>query len=138
MRNLVTLVLALCWPALAVADELVLHTFSYHNHAEHSNPNNVNLGIGYSRDDGWAAGIYYNTYRNPSAYIAKDFSVKPNLGVFAGVATGYDQVSSYPLTLVGGLRFTFPLTDRTSLKLLVAPGVFGSQTIAHLTLTYKL
>lgn len=138
MRYLVLLAFLLASTPV-VGDELVIHTLSYHKASDTKHdPNNTNLGVGYSREDGWSTGIYYNTYRNPTAYVAKDFWPAQKISAFAGLGTGYDSVSGLPLTLIGGLRFTVPLTDRSSLKLLVAPGIFGTQTVAHLTLTFKL
>lgn len=130
------LAIAAC-PAVR-ADELILHTVSYHSTKPGDDPNNYNPGIGYSLDNGWAAGIYYNSYRRPSAYVAKDFNVAGPLGVFAGGATGYDSVSGRPITLIGGLRLTMPVSDTANVNLLVAPGIGKLQTVAHLTLTIKL
>lgn len=130
----------LVFGAAVQADELILHTGSYHETREgESSLNNTNPGIGYSLDSGWVGGLYLNSYKKPSFYAARDFSITEHTGAFVGAATGYKVVSGQPLGIIGGFRWTIPLDDKWSMKLLVAPKIGGgTQTVFHLTLTYKL
>lgn len=135
MRRYFPLVLGLL-ATPAFADDLILHTGSYHG--SHSTLNTTNPGLGYATDGGWVVGVYYNSYEKISLYGAKDFAVNRYAGAFVGVATGYEQISGQPLGFVGGLRLSIPLGDKWKANVLYAPSIGGSEAVWHLTLSYKL
>lgn len=123
----------------AQADELILHTGSYHVRGPgESQPNNFNPGVGYMTEGGWVAGLYYNSFKHPSLYVAKDWKANEYVGAFLGVATGYGSVTGVELGGLAGFRFTLPVTDRTKVNLLVTPKVGDTQTVVHLTLSVRL
>lgn len=159
--RLASVAVALLVSQAAVAGEFELHTVSLHggNNRDHDETvawtdkdgknwlttthyrgyNNVNLGAGYRWDSGWSAGVYWNSYYKPSAYVAKDWMFNSYTGVFLGVATGYDNVDHQPIAPIGGFIFRIPVTERLAVKVLAAPPL-GNATdaVVHLTVAYTL
>lgn len=147
-------------PSMVNAGELVTHTVSYHtSHNEdttetwqaqdsHGNTvtysktragyNNLNFGIGYRWDSGWSVGTYQNSYYRTTVYVTKDWMFTENIGVFAGLATGYEDVSGHSLTPTGGLLLTKKITKKVSLDLAVVPPISkNTDGVAHLMVLQK-
>lgn len=98
---------------------------------------NANYGIGYRTADGYVFGLYNNSYSRPAAYFGKQVMLNSHFGAFAAVATGYDNVSGYPLALIGGLIVRLPLTERTSLELMGSPKLGKVDGVLHAAIAYK-
>lgn len=98
---------------------------------------NANYGIGYRTSDGYLFGIYNNSYSRPAAYVGKQVMFNSYLGAYAAVATGYDNVSGYPLALTGGLIVKLPVTERISLELMGFPKLGKIDGVLHAVLAYK-
>lgn len=160
MRKLAFILCVFFLSTIAQADELIVHTFSRHSgHNSDSTQtwtgkdqygrtvqysetkkgyNNSNLGIGYHWDSGWTVGTYYNSYRRLTVYTAHDWMPLEHFGAFAGVATGYDNVSGYPVAVIGGLIVRTRLTDNYSLNVLITPPIGGKMDgVTHLTILKK-
>lgn len=143
----------------ATADELIIHTVSYHSAYNkpttttelvtindqlytqtytYSAYNNQNWGIGYRTDSGYEVGAYYNSYRKLSLYIATSWMYNEFIGVYAGLATGYRDVLDFPVAPIGGFILQFPIADKINARLLVQPPL-GSKFdgVIHLTFGYK-
>ncbi len=95
---------------------------------------NRNYGIGYRTTDGYLFGVYNNSYSRPAAYFGRQFMFNSYVGAFAAVATGYNNVSGYPL---GGLVVRIPLTGRTSLELMGSPKLGKIDGLLHAAIAYK-
>lgn len=100
--------------------------------------NNLNFGLGYRWDSGWSAGLYRNSFYKPSVYVAKDWMFNQYTGVFLGAATGYSNVSRFPVAPLGGFIFRLPVTERIALKVLAAPPIGSGDAVVHLTVSYTL
>ena len=147
-------------PSMVNAGELVTHTVSYHtsnnedntktwqtqdgygNTMTHSKTtagyNNMNYGLGYRWDSGWSAGVYKNSYYRTAVYATKDWMFTQNIGVFAGLATGYENVSGYALTPIGGLTARLQVTKDISLNMVVVPPISkDTDGVAHLMVLQK-
>lgn len=118
--------------------------------------NNVNPGI-YARWGSIVGGVYYNSFRQTSAYIAYTYPVTSWLDLEAGLVTGYKRaaVGSYnPVTRMGYYRpehgyalmpmaaasFHWPLTQSLDVRLNVIPGLTekGGVVAVNLGLEWKL
>ena len=85
-------------PAFAACEALVVHLASKHTHADMiPNLNEFNLGLG-CRIDYYEFGVYHSSIDTISAYAVRDWMLAGNFGLFAGLATGYDESIT-----VGGL-----------------------------------
>lgn len=159
MKHLfVSLLLALL-AITASAGELIIHTVSYHSNYNtpgtevqtrkkdgetytyywtYPGYNNYNWGIGYRTDDGYEVGAYYNSYRNLSVYVAKSWMYNEYIGVYLGLATGYNDAINFPVAPLAGLVLQLPLTSSVTAKLLLSPPL-GSNLdgVAHLAFGYK-
>lgn len=95
MRYLLLIVLFAVAPA-SYGYDIVLHGASYHfDYLDRSqNFNEFNPGIGVETDK-WAAGYFYNSYRDHTFYGAGKFLVekgnRTESGLFLGLATGYSK-----------------------------------------------
>lgn len=103
----------------AIADEVVIHTLSWHHSSSYftgerkivgietnatnegvtrrviTRPvfrryNNATIGLGYKWENGWIVGGYYNSYQKPSMYVSRHLMFNDHVGVVAGLATGYN------------------------------------------------
>lgn len=157
MSRLVALLLML--PALAYADELVIHGMSLHSahnadervfdHQETRNGqtyniymvtkryNNANFGIGY-RINGVIFGLYNNSYNRPTAYIGRQYMLNKHVGGFIALGTGYDAVTHTPVTVLGGLVLKAALTDTISVELVGLPKLGKADSVIHTSIVYKL
>ncbi len=110
----------------AHALEVVMHGASYHSRPGY---NNHNPGFGLITAEGWAAGVYLNSYRRPSAYVGRivETTVGPaRVGVMGALATGYT------VPAFGALSLAVPI-DGCTVRLLVAPKVGrNGSTTAHI------
>ena len=85
-------------PAFAACEALVVHLASKHTHADMiPNLNEFNPGLG-CRIDYYEFGVYHSSIDTISAYAVRDWMLAGNFGLFAGLATGYDESIT-----VGGL-----------------------------------
>ena len=91
-------------PAIA-CDEYVFHVGSYHSDREFiPDVNETNPGLG-CRLGAYEVGVYKNSYSDVTAYAVRDWTHSSGLGVFAGIATGYQDdaaVSDHGVTVLGG------------------------------------
>ena len=76
----------------------MVHLASKHTHADMiPNLNEFNPGLG-CRIDYYEFGVYHSSIDTISAYAVRDWMLAGNFGLFAGLATGYDESIT-----VGGL-----------------------------------
>lgn len=157
--HILAVAIALSVAGVAKADELIIHTVSWHSddnkdstkqwttvdqngqtwlHTTRTEAyNNANFGVGYRWDNGWQVGAYYNSYRKPAVYVAKNWMFTENFGAFLGAATGYDQVAGHPVAPIGGLVYKIKLTDRYGLDILGTPPIGEMDGVLHLAITRK-
>jgi hypothetical protein len=142
MRALLLAVLVLCGSARA--DEIIVHLGSYHSIRSYESVggtqtyNNVNPGLGYRRSDGWALGVYWNSYREPTVYLSKELMFTEHFGVEVGLGTGYRIVSNKVVMPIGAFVYKIPLSEDWHADVLMLPPI-GSQIsgVAHVTLAKK-
>lgn len=127
----------------ASAGELIVHTVSVH-YRPNDAQNNRNFGIGYRADrscirsehikNSIMAGVFHNTYSNPSAYAGCYFNLYEyrmlELGVMVGLVTGYDR----PVMPSGLVIGTYHVTRAWSLRISFAPVTRG---VANLSVGYQ-
>lgn len=81
-----------------------IHMATYHPN-NRNNLNGFNPGI-YANCDDYTAGVYHNSYRSPSVYVAKRFGF-----VAVGAVTGYPRGPVLPMLVFShefnGFRFTY-------------------------------
>lgn len=148
----------------AQADELIIHTVSLHSAhnsdstetSETVSPsgrktvrtreipgyNNLNIGFGYRWDsglmEGLSAGMYYNSYRKPAAYIAREWMFSEHYGAFVGAVTGYRSVTGYEVTPMGGFIIRKSLDKKYTMNVLITPPISkDTDGVAHLTVFRK-
>lgn len=162
MRHILSFLL-LSFATAANADELVLHTFSYHyknkyeetyttNYVDENGKtlysidnvtfrryNNVNLGIGYKTDNGWIIGTYKNSYSDRSFYVAKEFMFTNNFGIVIGGASGYKYHTGKSLYPCAAFEYKVRLTDVTTANILFTPPVVRDNMsgVVHLTISER-
>lgn len=124
--------------------EVIVHTMSVH-FTPNERQNNANFGVGYLADkpcfeserfkNNMIGGVYHNTYSRVSVYggcyvALADYNDKVELGVMAGVVTGYEHAIT-PAALVIG---TYRITDKWNVKASFAPIANG---VANLSFGYR-
>jgi hypothetical protein len=143
---------------VASAGEFLLHTASIHTEDTYSTKqvtnyidskgtvvdtktlttkteyNNSNLGVGYRTDSGYVFGVYHNSYRQLTAYAAKEFMFTQNVGAFAGFGTGYKIPTGKPVTVLGGLLFKHQLNKDYALNVLALPPTGNTAGVLHLVI----
>lgn len=163
MRYALLVSCALGLTGVAQADELIIHTVSYHSDANRDKSeqwttvnvhgqtvthtrntkayNNFNYGLGYRTDSGWLFGVYQNSYYNPAAYIAKQWTPdgwrlgQAQFGFFVGAATGYRQVSGDEVVPIGGLLMRYQLTEQYAVNVLGTPPIGRMDGVLHLAIS---
>jgi hypothetical protein len=142
MKALVLAILMFCgW---ARADELIVHLGSYHSIRTYESVdgvrsyNNLNPGFGYRRSDGYALGVYWNSYRKPTVYISKEIMFTERFGIELGLGTGYRIVSDRMVMPIGAFVYKIPLSENWHADVLMLPPL-GSQLsgVAHIVLAKK-
>ena len=100
--------------------------------------NNYNFGLGYMTDDGFEAGVYYNSYRKVSVYGAKRWMYNEYIGVYLGLATGYKDAIDFPVAPLAGLLLQLPLTQDVGARIMIQPPL-GKELdgVIHLAFTFK-
>lgn len=143
MRTLFTLALLIA-STTAHADEFIVHTGSVHTKSSYVNAegesvkfNNANVGVGYRFDNGIAVGTYYNSYRQPTAYIVGELDLTVRFKLQFGVATGYKIVNGKDVTEIGALNFRQPLTKNVTLDVLAVPPIKDLAGVVHVAISYK-
>jgi len=155
MKNLI-LALSLLLPVASFAGEFLIHTVSLHTKrswtdthttnyidttgaivktevTEREVPyNNVNPGIGYRTDGGYLVGLYYNSYKQPTFYAAKEFMLNDSFGAFVGVGTGYEIPTGRPVMLIGGLEYKYRFNEDWALNVLALPPTGNTVGVVHL------
>lgn len=128
-----------CFTTIVHSKELIVHFMSIHGDYN-DYFNNNNLGVGYRFNNGVSTGIYYNSYYNPSIYVSKDFLWKDKIGVFIGGATGYDNQTGYPVSVIGGGLIKLPISKSITPNIVLIPssGTNNSTFAIHLSFSYKL
>ncbi len=144
----------------AHAGELLIHTISVHSKENHqeaserpapSEPgglplvyktaevkyNNRNFGLGWRFDSGYMVGAYQNSYNLTTVYLAKDFMLNEHVGLLAGMATGYQEMSGAAITPIGGILLKLPVADRVSLNILAMPRMKTMDGVIQATLSVK-
>jgi hypothetical protein len=118
----------------ANAGELVVHTGSVHGAAGF---NNTNPGIGYVSDDGYAFGVYHNSYKNTTVCAAKLWETSGRVGVGAllGVGTGYKIQTGLNVSPLAALSVFAKLDTSRGVRVLHTPGFGGNASVTHLTFT---
>lgn len=124
--------------------EVIVHTMSVH-FAPKDTQNNANFGVGYLADkpcfeserfkNNMIGGVYHNTYYKASVYggcyfTVADYNDKVELGVMAGIVTGYEHAVT-PAALVIG---TYRITDKWNIKASFAPVANG---VANMSVGYR-
>lgn len=117
-----------------LGSELVVHGVSSHRGGD-SEYNNYNAGVGLRFKSGLIAGAYYNSYRNPTAYIGYEWMPLTYIGGFAAVATGYDHVSNMPVSLIGGLVARLPVTKDVTFDVRYLPRIKDNPEVMHIGLS---
>jgi hypothetical protein len=103
MKTLAIIAAFAASPAIA-CDSVLLHATSYHTDRELiADVNEFNPGLGCRLEVTDAVsvegGFYRNSYAVHTNYAVVDWTHSSGLGVYAGLATGYDE----PITLDNGL-----------------------------------
>jgi hypothetical protein len=149
---------ALFVAGVAHADEVVIHTLSWHSkpmkdytvryiypdgsfayEKRVTEPyNNVNPGLGYRWDNGWNVGYYHNSYSRSSLYFVKDWQWTRRFGFMLGAATGYKDENRTGIMPLAGFTFRQPLTERTILGIQYAPAIGNHTAVVHATISYSL
>lgn len=141
------------------ADQLIIHSVSWHSSGNKDEVqtkqsvngnglrvsteetvhgyNNNNFGIGYRWDSGLTVGMYYNSYRRPTVYLIEEWMPLRRFGAVLGIATGYDNVSGNPLTVIGGLIIRTPITNRLEVNVLIVPPVGEMDGVTHFSFLKK-
>ena len=139
------LALALLTP-LAQADELIIHIGSYHAPSTYPyqgkqvSYNNFNPGIGYRFNCEIVAGIFYNSYKNPAAYLGyaplwQTPISQLKLGGMLGISTGYEIPTDRPVTPIGAFMGRWEMSSTYSTQLLVVPKIWDDgATAVHLAI----
>lgn len=147
----------------ACADELLITTLSYHSHPSytqwvgtdrqyfdqemHVHPltvpvthryNDLNFGIGYRFDNGFALGYYYNSFERNTFYAGKEFMFTDRWGIMALGATGYGPEMGHKISFIGGPEYKLPLNNEWKLNILGVPPIGKMTGVVNLTLSRKL
>jgi hypothetical protein len=131
--------------SIAQADDLVIHTVSWHarpsweeNYNTKVRYNDYNPGLGYRWNNGWNVGFYYNSFYKTSVYSAKEFMLSDNVGLIAGGVTGYKSSTGYSVAPLLGAEWCQPITDKLSAVMLVIPAFRNSPGVLHFAAEYSL
>jgi hypothetical protein len=155
MHKLTLLVASFLCATAAQADELVIHTGSYHADSSYTHEvnywdqygnylyttrnqvtyNNFNPGVGYKFNNGVSVGGYFNSYRKPTMYVAKEWMMVDYFGVIAGLATGYDRPTGHTVTPMAGFIFKQKITERDTANLEFAPSTGRTTGTIHLAIS---
>lgn len=112
----------------SACDTYVAHIASYHTDRDAiTNVNEVNPGLGCRFDNGVEVGVYKNSYHKTTAYAIWD-SASEGLGVFAGVASGYQDdryVPNHGITPVAGVAYHTESTTIRAMPTFTAKGDAG-------------
>ena len=103
MKTLAIIAALAASPAVA-CDNVLLHVSSYHTDRDliaDVNETNPGLGCRFRMNDAVSVegGFYDNSYALHTTYAVIDWTHSSGLGVYAGLATGYDE----PVTFDNGL-----------------------------------
>lgn len=118
---------------------MMVHVASAHTKSGY---NNINPGVGLrwadAQGDGPVAGVYYNSERSTSVYVAYSWNWQitgpVNAQLTVGGIGGYKRATVVPMILPSvALR----LTPLTSVRLSGAPPVRGIPGFAHISFEYK-
>jgi archaellin len=146
----------------ASAGELIVHTVSLHSRSTHEHErttnyvdntgaivrttvtttqqryNNVNPGVAWQFDSGVQLGAYYNSYREPTMYVAYEHMFNEHWGVLAGVGTGYESVSRVRggIAALAAAEYKHQLTTNTKFIFQFIPPV-GAVGVAHAAFAYS-
>lgn len=135
MKFLTALLLATAATA-APAQTLIIHTVSAHAEAGY---NNRNPGFGLLLDNGFSAGVYRNSERGTSVYVAHTWTLATygrfQGAITAGAVTGYARAPVVPLAMPS---IRYALTPTTAVRLSAVPTIGKQSGVAHLTLEFKL
>lgn len=95
---LTSALIALAAPAVA-CDSYTVHVASHHSDRDLiQDVNEINPGLGCRIGD-YEVGGYKNSFHEPTFYAIRDFTHSTGFGLFAGIASGYDE----PHTMDNGL-----------------------------------
>jgi hypothetical protein len=145
------------------AGELIVHTVSLHSSQTYENEhtvnyvnkqgavmysvttienrrfNNVNPGLAWQFDSGVQLGVYYNSYRKPTAYVAYEYMFNDELGVVVGVGNGYQAVSRVNggWTMIGAFEYKYPLAKNLKLVTQFIPPMLGPVGVMHAAFAYS-
>ena len=98
--------IAFAAPAVA-CDSYTVHVSSHHTDRDLiDDVNEINPGLGCRIGD-YEIGGYKNSHHNPTFYAVRDFTHSTGFGLFAGVATGYDEPHTLDngLTVIAGVAY---------------------------------
>jgi hypothetical protein len=164
LTHLVLVTLSLtCVAQAASAGELIVHTVSLHSSQtyEHEHTvnyvdeqsavlysattienrrfNNVNPGLAWQFDSGVQLGAYYNSYRQPTVYVAYEYMFDDEFGVVAGVGTGYQDISRghKGLAAFGAIEYKYPLSKNLKLVTQFIPPLAGTVGVVHAAFAYS-
>lgn len=139
----------MCWNMPANAQSVTPDVVGVHLGSVHSTSrdevagkpwNNTNPGI-YFRWDNVAAGMYRNSIRKDSYYVAYVYPVTDYFDVTVGAITGYSGpgYAAKPVMPMVIPSVHFPISDRLSGRIHVAPKVAkGGATAVHFSLEWRL
>jgi len=103
-----TTAIALSASTVSACDSISLHLTSFHTDRDLiQDVNERNIGLG-CRIGSYEVGGYVNSYDDLTAYAIRDFTHDSGFGLFAGIATGYQDdvaVPDHGVTFVGGAVF---------------------------------
>lgn len=151
------LVLSLLFSSASYAGEFLIHTLSLHSKSSWDETNtryvmynnavirtettitehrynNVNPGLGYRTDDGYLFGLYYNSYKKPTMYAAKEFMLNDSFGAFVGLGTGYEIPTGHPIMVIGGLEYKYRFNDEYALNVLALPPTGSTVGVVHIAI----
>lgn len=129
------------------AGEMVVHLGSQHGSKTYALGdrevayNNVNPGVGVIRDDGWMAGIYFNSYRKPTLYAGRVFEAsvsRATIGAVLALGTGYAIPTGKPLALLASFTASVRVTDTLKVRVMYLPPLTSETvSVTHVMLGYK-
>ncbi len=116
---------------------LVLHLVSAHSGSYQYNNENYGAGVScaVSQNSALTVGSYENSFRKRTFYLAQDFSLrvtqKLSADAFFGAASGYRDP-----WLAGG-KISYSFTEKLAASVLLIPPTANSDSVAHLTLSFR-
>lgn len=123
-KLLIMCFLALSFPVMA--DEIMLHGLTWHKYQQFTDTNGsltdynvTTYGVTYIRKDGFAAGVYQNSYYKFSFHIDYRYMFNDYIGAFIGYATGYENYRSNGV--IGGIVLRTPAYEGWRINLMGIP-----------------